>query len=187
MTTLCADGALPNDAIIKTAQEMHLTPDRLPILVNAYNTGATAEHWSQGNSVNEKVASFPVADLDAIRKRLYPVKKASVNRPVDDHFYEYSPAMLMGRDPLDCYRPKLPDVKCPSFLKSAQLETLNAQIRSTAKRAAQKSKDDTLAAMTDLDFALTKLAETVSVRKTRILRHSANRLTVFGPEARRDG
>ncbi len=116
----CSDGMSPNDAIIKTAQTMKLTPDRLPILVNAYNAGATAEHWSSSDSLRDKVASFPIADIDYIRMTLYPnkVKKAGVSAPKRDSAFSRSPQSIYGSDVFDCYLPSIPAMQKAASKKS---------------------------------------------------------------------
>ena len=129
----CAEGCSPNTAIIKTAKEMNLTPDRLPILVNAYNAGATAEHWSQHDSVRSKTASFPIANLAQIRKELYPaqVKKASARKlPMRaDNAFTLSASALFQKDPLDCYKGQIPMQKTASVPSTDQLSSVNRDLR----------------------------------------------------------
>lgn len=129
----CAEGCSPNTAIIKTAKEMNLTPDRLPILVNAYNAGATADHWAQHDSVRSKTASFPIANLAKIRSELYPdqVKKAAARqRPMRaDNAFSLSAGALFQKDPLDCYRGQVPMQKTASAPSADQLSNTNRDLR----------------------------------------------------------
>lgn len=165
ITDYCVDGMSPNNAIIKTAKEMRLTPDRLPVLVNAYNAGATAEHWNSYDSVREKTASFPIADLDVIRKTLYPqtVKKASKNRIESrDEDFSLSPDLMFGENLLDCYKGHLPVLqKSASYSTREKLKT-NIETHDAMRAAEKQSSEDVAMAMMDAEACLTKLAKVVN-------------------------
>lgn len=165
ITDYCVDGMSPNNAIIKTAKEMKLTPDRLPVLVNAYNAGATAEHWNSYDSVREKTASFPIADLDVIHKTLYPqtVKKAS-RKPIQSHDEDFtlSPDLMFGENLLDCYKGHLPVLqKSASYSTREKLKT-NIETHDAMRAAEKQSSEDVAAAMMDAEACLTKLAKVVN-------------------------
>lgn len=132
----CAEGLSPNAAIVKTAKAMKLTPDRLPILVNAYNAGATAEHWSSSDSIRDKVASFPIADIDQIRASLYPgkVKKASASPVKSDGAFSRSAKSIFGDDPFECYSAQL-----PAMQKSASKKSMSVR-REEADKMKKKSE-----------------------------------------------
>ena len=165
ITDYCVDGMSPNNAIIKTAKEMRLTPDRLPVLVNAYNAGATAERWNSYDSVREKTASFPIADLDVIHKTLYPqtVKKAS-KRSIEAHDEDFSlsPDLMFGENLLDCYKGHLPVLqKSASYSTREKLKT-NVETHDAMRAAEKQSSEDVAMAMMDAEACLTKLAKVVN-------------------------
>lgn len=96
ITDLCSGGEHPDNAIIKVAKQNNLSEDMLPILARSYNIGATALQWKSKNQ-NEKIASFPIADIDRINAILYPkaVKAASKKGvSIIDHTFEKSASSL---------------------------------------------------------------------------------------------
>lgn len=182
----CGEGLSPNDAIVKAAQDLRLTKDMLPILVNAFNVGATAEHWAAGNSVKEKTASFPIADIHEIRSRLYPekVKSASAARYTDqDPLRSMSARQLFGEDALSCYRPALPAMqKSASAPTADQLHKSAQDVRAAAERAEKESSSAYNQAMLKLEAGLNKLASIVrspSMPGFEVLKKTAE--TVYGP------
>lgn len=182
----CGEGLSPNDAIVKAAQDLGLTKDMLPILVNAFNVGATAEHWAAGNSVKEKTASFPIADIHEIRSRLYPekVKSASAARYTDqDPLRSMSARQLFGDDALSCYRPALPAMqKSASAPTADQLHKSAQDVRAAAERAEKESSSAYNQAMLKLEAGLNKLASIVrspSMPGFEVLKKTAE--TVYGP------
>ena len=182
----CGEGLSPNDAIVKAAQDLRLTKDMLPILVNAFNVGATAEHWAAGNSVKEKTASFPIADIHEIRSRLYPekVKSASAARYTDqDPLRSMSARQLFGEDALSCYRPALPAMqKSASAPTADQLHKSAQDVRAAAERAEKESSSTYNQAMLKLEAGLNKLASIVrspAMPGFEVLKKTAE--TVYGP------
>lgn len=90
-------GVDPNTAIIKVAQSMHLTPDYIPVIVAAYNNGAQYAQRENGNSILEKTAKFPIANIDAINKALYKTqKKASAVYALSDDFFDYPATVVLA-------------------------------------------------------------------------------------------
>jgi hypothetical protein len=90
MSYVEADGEHPNDAIIKTAQNLGVDRNMLPLLVQTYNIGRTSYQQNHGgSSILDKQAEFPIARIETIMDRLYPsqpksaaeVKRASAIDP----------------------------------------------------------------------------------------------------------
>ncbi|MDO4568813.1 MAG: hypothetical protein Q4D38_00335 [Planctomycetia bacterium] len=104
ITDLCNRGIHPNDAIIKTAKDMQLTPDRLPVLVNLYNLGATASQWESSPTLDSKVASFPIADIEKIASKMFPKVKKAEPTPHKERMWHMTPYEVFGHNPLDCYK-----------------------------------------------------------------------------------
>ena len=109
ITDLCASGNMtPSRAVAKVASAMNLTPDYLPIIVRAYNTGAAAIHREESKSIQEKAASYPIAYLNEVMSILKGEcslgKKASVTEVKDD-FWDY-PAEVHFPDAWDYLKDK---------------------------------------------------------------------------------
>jgi hypothetical protein len=83
MTAHVESGGLsPNEAIAKVASESELPRDWLPLLVQAHNHGRTTYQRERvGASVLDKVAEFPLADVDEVKKILYP---SEILTPVEE-------------------------------------------------------------------------------------------------------
>ena len=96
MDIIDSTGADPNDAIIKVAKDMHLTPDYIPVIVAAYNNGAQYAQRENGNSILEKTAKFPIADMDKINKALYKTQKqAKCLYELSDDFFDYPASVVL--------------------------------------------------------------------------------------------
>lgn len=95
VATLCAEDPTitPSGAIAKIASDMSLTPDYLPIIVRAYNTGAAAVHRENADTLQEKVASYPIADIDEVYRILkenFPLNKKAETTPKKDDFWKHN-------------------------------------------------------------------------------------------------
>lgn len=170
ITDLCSDGLSPNDAIIKTAQDMRLGADRLPILVSAYNIGATADQWHSGESIREKTASFQIADIDAIKRKLYPtaVKTASYRQKMDsyvDNSFSFSPDTLFD-DPLECYRTQ-PLLSVKKAARLPKEDKVYPGIREAAYRLEKHANENATRTMVRLENAMSKLASVVSDKRSQ--------------------
>lgn len=67
-----ASGIPPNSALAKAASALDVPEGHLPLLVYAYNTARTQEQLQSSPDPMEKSADFQLANLDEIRKELYP-------------------------------------------------------------------------------------------------------------------
>ena len=134
VASLCAaDNAItPSQAIAKVASDMSLTPDYLPIIVRAYNTGAAAVHRDSSNTLQEKVASYPIADVDEVFRILkedFPLnKKATIEQPKDE-FWKHNADYYwpnawdhLKKEPdfSDWKRPPVKMAKCTDFRDKAE-------------------------------------------------------------------
>lgn len=94
-------GALPNDAIVKVAQDAQLKPGEINMLVHAYNTGRTTQQRQTGEGVFEKAADFDLADPSAVLEVIYPskVKTAAeiARESVISSDYRISPRWALAR------------------------------------------------------------------------------------------
>jgi len=68
------DGYTPNDAIAKIARDMNFTPGMLKTACFAYNTGRQLAQWKTQDSVLDKLASFPLADHEAVSAIVFAPK-----------------------------------------------------------------------------------------------------------------
>jgi len=71
VASLTADGMHPNDAIIK-AGENNLRPGEVELVVRAYNIGRTNCQREDAPTLQEKVATFDLADTDTVTEALFP-------------------------------------------------------------------------------------------------------------------
>jgi hypothetical protein len=69
---LVNSGEDPDRAIVKIAQEKNFPANYVRLMAQAYNTGCTTKHREAGESLNEKIADFKLADVDNILSVLYP-------------------------------------------------------------------------------------------------------------------
>jgi hypothetical protein len=72
----------PNDALHKVALELQYSPGFLKKACHAFNTGRQLAQWEANQNVLDKLASFPLADYDAIHDKIWgntQEKAASVN------------------------------------------------------------------------------------------------------------
>lgn len=155
ITSYCEKGMSPDDAIIKTAKDMKFTKDRLPILVNIYNIGATAQQWNSGDDPRTKAASFPVANIDNIRKKLYPqtTKCAAKNVPA----LNFSMPSLSGEDMLACYRPPRRPMR-KAAAAPINIDKVGAQLLDAIHVSEEQCKREAHEAYARADFSLQKLA-----------------------------
>lgn len=94
-------GEMPNEAIVKIAQEQDMPAGHVRLMVHAYNTGRTTTTREKGASTSEKAADFQLADVDAILDTLYPkaVKTAAeiTRGEVVSTEYAVSPTSFLAR------------------------------------------------------------------------------------------
>jgi hypothetical protein len=65
-------GQNPDAAIVKIASENNFPANYVRLMAQAYNTGCTNKHREAGETLNEKIADFKLADIDNILNTLYP-------------------------------------------------------------------------------------------------------------------
>lgn len=174
VASLCAtDTAItPSKAIAKVASDMSLTPDYLPIIVRAYNTGAAAVHRDSSNTLQEKVASYPIADIDEVYRILkedFPLnKKASVEPPKDefwkhnaDYYWPNAWDYLKKKpDFSDWKRPAVKMATCTDYVDSLERKAQEivykiADEATRVKYAAKQKRDD---ALEKVEYELCKYA-----------------------------
>lgn len=94
-------GMAPNDAIVKSAAEANIPAGHLNLMVHAYNTGRTTKQREAGTDTLEKAADFQLADVDAVRARLFPSDVKTSAEIERDHVvsaeYSLNPAGMLAR------------------------------------------------------------------------------------------
>lgn len=94
-------GEKPDAAIIKIASENNFPANYVRLMAQAYNTGCTNKHREAGETLNEKIADFKLADIDNILNTLYPssVKTAAqiVTESVVSPEYALPPSGFIAR------------------------------------------------------------------------------------------
>lgn len=104
----------PNAALQKVAEEYQYSPGFLKAACNAFNNGRQLAQWKANDAVLDKLASFPLADYDAIHDKMWGAsqeKVASVS-PFGPKFESYD----------DQARSELLNMDLSSFEKAASDE-----------------------------------------------------------------
>jgi len=94
------EGYTPNDALVKVSRDSEFTPGFVRAAVSAYNNGRQVAQWREAGDALDKLASFPLADYDAIHAEIWgkdPAVKAAEDVTVSDE-YNHPPHFL--RDPV---------------------------------------------------------------------------------------
>ena len=163
VASLCAEDTTitPSQAIAKVASDMSLTPDYLPIIVRAYNTGAAAVHRENADTLQEKVASYPIADTDEVYRILkenFPLNKKAETTPKKDDFWKHDADyywpdawdyLKKKPDFSDWKRPPVKMAKCTDYVDSLERnadDTIHmiADEVTRVKVAAQHKRDQSL-------------------------------------------
>lgn len=82
ISDVCAhvtDGMDPTDAVIKVAESDHLSPNFIKLVCTGYNTGATTYQREKTSHILDKMAEFPLANLDTVMETLHPNKPVANN------------------------------------------------------------------------------------------------------------
>ena len=174
IASLCTEDPTlsPSEAIAKVASAMQLTQDYLPIIVRAYNTGAAAIHRENSNSVAEKAASYPIADIDEVCSILlqeHPFNKKAAAEAPKDSFWKYNADYYWPNawdylktepDFSDWQRPQVKMARCTDYkdkLDRNATKTIDmiADEASRIKQAAILKRDE---ALDDVEYELCKYA-----------------------------
>lgn len=125
-------GMSPNDALQKIAEDLEYSPGFLKAACNAFNNGRQLAQWNANDSVLDKLASFPLADYDEIRERIW---EATPTKTASDHSM-FSPVFQTYED-MD--RQALLDMPLPSMEKAASDELHPAAADEHADMRAHRS------------------------------------------------
>jgi hypothetical protein len=111
-------GLTPNDALQKVAEKFQYSPGFLKSACNAFNTGRQLSQWNEHQSALDKLASFPLADYNAIHDKMWgktqeKVAEVSVLTP---RFKSYA----------DLAKEELLNLDLNNFTKSAAAVELSA-------------------------------------------------------------
>ena len=94
-------GADPNAALVKAATDAKLTAGLTRLAVRAFNTGRSLEHLRSHDTLEEKAASFRLADASEVLERMFP---SNVKTAREEHYataiskdYDMSPAGWLKR------------------------------------------------------------------------------------------
>ncbi len=144
----------PNTAIVKTAREDRLEAGLVPLVVQAYNTGRTAFQRENSHGILDKIASFDLADTQAVLAELYPAKAEPVVATKVSADYSKPPVLTVkaASSPL----PRMPVADYP---RDPALET-QRQFNKLAdeKRALEEARYQAGAAKDQVLYALGRLA-----------------------------
>lgn len=66
------EGIHPTEAVVKAAEALRLPPTLVPRVVHACNQGMATLQREGSDSVLDKLAAFPLANLQEVMARLYP-------------------------------------------------------------------------------------------------------------------
>ena len=101
VSELVGQGQHPNDAVCKIATDLGLNEGLTEQVIRAYNTGRQLYQYGVGSDANEKLASFPLADVAVILPPLSPaaVKPAAALPPegVVSQHYDLPPKYLFDK------------------------------------------------------------------------------------------
>lgn len=140
VATLISDGEHPNDALVKIASEMQIPAGHVQLLVNAVNTGSTNAHRLAHEDPREKAGEFPLADVSAVMKSLYPnnvkTKQASYTDSVVSKEYDRPPAWINTRKSFEktsrVSNWKMTDKKLP--IQEVDLDKVSKQAHAQVQR-----------------------------------------------------
>jgi len=96
-------GLTPDAALQKVAEELQYSPGFLKAACNAFNTGRQLAQWNENDSVLDKLASFPLANYDAIHDKMWgkaqeKVASVSLTQPRFLTYDEQFRQELLNRD-----------------------------------------------------------------------------------------
>lgn len=125
-------GLSPNEALQKVAQTFHYSPGFLKAACNAFNTGRQLAQWNANDSVLDKLASFPLADYEAIHNKMWGAEQEKAAS------FSYISPRFMTYD--DQVRQELLRMDISSMTKSASAQEVHPlvadeQADNRAKRA----------------------------------------------------
>ena len=98
---LVNEGASPDDAIVKVATELRIPYGHVRLMAHAYNNGRSIGHFRAHADLQEKAASFALADSVNILQRMFPAEtktatEAFLDTVISDD-YSMSPVGWIGR------------------------------------------------------------------------------------------
>lgn len=69
----------PNDAIVKVARDMSLSPGFVRAAVSAFNNGRQVSQWNANETTLDKLAEFPIADYDTVHRQIWGKTEKEAN------------------------------------------------------------------------------------------------------------
>lgn len=96
-------GYTPDDAVVKVARDMRLPPGFVPLVTSAFNVGRVNAQRQAHDSIMDKYAELPLADISKVLQTLYPaeVTTPAAEKNASDIAADYSrPPRLPARAPL---------------------------------------------------------------------------------------
>lgn len=116
---LIETGSEPNDAIVKIASQEKLPAGQVRLMVRAFNTGRSLEHLRSHDTLEEKAASFKLADATEVLERMFPSKVKTAaeihNDTVISADYGLSPNWLKRRAPEAASMTKAASAPAPAY------------------------------------------------------------------------
>lgn len=130
----------PNDAIIKLATDQKLQPGYVRSVVSAFNTGRQMAQWNRGQTVLDKLASFPLADYDTIHAALWGKAAEKQAAVVISDEYNAPPSWVNRDRNLYLQRLDLSPLLSPALEKSAS-ETTDESLRRCRTQLERAERD----------------------------------------------
>lgn len=181
MDMIDATGCDPNDAIIKVAGDMKLTPDYIPVIVAAYNNGAQYAQRENGNSILEKTAKFPIANIECINSKLYKnTKQASAKLyTIDDNFFDLPASVTIKHSNVDKQLLYAPVVKAASYQRdnSSQIK-YETRVNDGVNTILESIRMEKSAASDAYDDAIKELAEYLHLNSSPSIPYATKLATI---------
>ena len=155
----------PTDAVAKVAMDMQLTPEMTRRVGEAYNTGRTTYQRETSKGILDKMAEFPLVDIDKVLAEMYPTdadpKTTKQASSVVDSCYSQKPAGLRFEDRFE--KKNKPTVKAasavplPTVKRAKSLDTARIELDRVRTKVGQ-AEDVFINAIQRLGDYFSKLA-----------------------------
>lgn len=136
-------GMVPNAAIEKVARDAGFGPGKIRLVAQAYNTGRQTNQWQEpSGSILDKMASYELADPEAIIAKIYSGEKQAAATPVHSD-YSRPPVGLAAQQRVKAASAQLPiGAKLPEYPRERvdDLHRAFGKIQRTKQAAAELSR-----------------------------------------------
>ena len=163
-------GMTPSEAIEKVARDDKMTPGTIKVVCAAYNTGRQTAQREAHTNILDKLASFPLADSDAVIKAIYHGPTEAEKRAAVAVHADYAAPPSWLRQP---NREKL--ASAPVSLVDKPLEPLKPNLMHTLNRA--------YGSVAKAKQAADEASRQASAAEDRLRKHVAELVTYFRKSA----